>query len=240
MSWLRFHPVTRITIVLAVVLGAALFTGWERVGDALANISPAGTFEDRCESLPRGGVKVALQPWSVVENQSLPFATLTRISEGPSPAHRTIGLTQANFGHRSSIEVKGIEDRSGYRACVRPRVQVDLYVRQLTVYVAREYAGDPCRARAIREHEQRHVDVYTRYAAESVERLSAKLAGVTGSAPHYASSVAEAQRHLDRRVQDVLDSFMRESERTLATLQARVDTPEEYARVDRACLASAE
>ena len=112
MNWLRFHPVTRITIVVAVILATALFTGWERVGDALANISPAGTFENRCESLPQGGVQVSLQPWKVVENQTLPFATLTRISEGPSPAHRTIGLTQANFGHRSSIDVKGLEDRA--------------------------------------------------------------------------------------------------------------------------------
>lgn len=239
MSWLRFHPVTRITIVVAIVVGAALFTGWERVGDALANISPAGTFEERCESLPRGGVKVALEPWSVAENQSLPFATLTRISEGPSPAHRTIGLTQANFGHRSSIEVKGLEDRAGNRACVRPRVQVDLYVRQLTVYIAREYAGDPCKARAIRAHEQRHVDVYTTYAAESVERLSAKLSSVVGSRPHYASSVTEAQRRLDRRVQETLESFMRESGRALDAQQAQVDTPEEYARVDTACVASA-
>jgi hypothetical protein len=240
MSWLRFHPFTRITIVVAIVLGAALFTGWERVGDALANISPAGTFEDRCEGLPRGGVQVSVQPWQVVENQTLPFAMLTRISEGPSQAHRTIGLTQANFGHRSSIEVKGLEDRVGYRACVRPRVNVELHVRQLTVYVAREYASDPCRARAIREHEQRHVDVYTGYARESAAALASQLSAIVGTKPLLASSVDEAQRRLDRRVQDTLDAFMRESERTLAIRQAHVDTPEEYARVGTACLASAQ
>lgn len=239
MSWSHFHPITRITIVVAIVLVAVLFTGWERVGEALANMSPAGTFEDRCESLPSGGAKVTIESWNVSENQTLPFATLTRISEGPSPAHRTIGLTQANFGHRSSIEVRGLEDRAGYRACVRPRVQVDLYVRQLTVYIAREYAGDPCQARSIREHEQRHVDVYTGYARESAAGLHARLAAIVGTGPHFATSVGEAQRGLDRKVAETLESFMRESERTLATRQAHVDTPEEYARVGTACLASA-
>ena len=103
MSWLRFHPFTRITIVVAIVVGAALFTGWERVGDALANISPAGTFEERCESLPRGGVKIGLEPWNVVENQSLPFATLTyqalfaRLAADPGVDREYLGYLRARY-----------------------------------------------------------------------------------------------------------------------------------------------
>lgn len=235
MSWLRFHPLTRITIVVAAILGAALFTGWERVGEALANISPGGSFEERCASLPPSGVHVALQPFGITENTTLPFSALTRISEGPSPVHRTIGLTQANFGHRSSIEVKGLEDRMGVRACLRPRVQVELFVKQLTVYVAREYASDPCRARTIREHEQRHVEVYTSYAQEAVEQLRGQIASIIGPAPHFAASLGEAQHRLDRRIEQALEAFMRDSERTLAERQALVDTPEEYARVSSAC-----
>ena len=237
MSWVRFHPLTRITIVLAFVLGAALFTGVERVGEALANISPAGTFNDRCEGLPASRVHVALQPFTIGQDETTPFAALTQVSEGPSPAHRTIGLTRANFGHRSSIEVKGIEDRARLRACARPNIQVELFVRPLTVYIAREYAADPCRAQVIREHEQRHVDVYVGYAREAVPMLAQRLDAIVGAAPHYASTVDEAQAHVDRRIAETLEAFMRDSERTLATRQAEVDTPEEYQRVSMACLA---
>lgn len=240
MSWVRFHPLTRITVVVAVILGAALYTGVERVGEALANISPSGSFEDRCEQLPASTVQVALQPFSVTENRTLPFTTLTQLSEGPSPALRTIGLTRANFGHRSWIDVKGLEDRVGHRACVRPRVHVELSVRQMTVYVAREYATDPCRARTIREHEQRHVDVYAGYAGEAVDHLTSRLHAVVGDAPHFASTVGEAQHRLDRRIEDALEAFMRDSERTLADRQAQIDTPEEYARVTNACSMAAE
>jgi hypothetical protein len=237
MSWARFHPFTRITIVLAFVLGAALFTGVERVGEALANMSPAGSFNERCESLPVSRVQVALEPLSISHDETTPFSALTQVSEGPSPAHRTIGLTRANFGHRSSIEVKGLEDRAGVRACARPHIQVELFVRPLTVYVAREYAADPCRARVIREHEQRHVDVYAGYAREAVPLLTQRLNAIVGNAPHFAGTVDEAQSRLDRRIAETLEAFMRDSERTLAARQAEVDTPEEYERVSTACLA---
>ncbi len=122
------------------------------------------------------------------------------------------------------------------RACVRPRVRVELFIRPMTVYVASEYAADPCRARTIREHEQRHVDVYAGYAREAVVGLTNRLNEVIGAAPHYATTVGEAQHNLDRKIDATLEAFMRESERTLAKRQAQVDTPEEYARVTNACL----
>ena len=236
MSWVRFHPLTRITIVASTITGMALFTGVERVGNALASISPGGSFEDRCEQLPRGGVHVALQAFSVTEDRTQPYAALTKVS--PLPAHRTIGLTRANFGHRSSIDVKGLQDGAGSRACVRPHVQVQLFLRPITVYVASEYANDPCRAGKIREHEQRHVDVYAAYAREAAEHLTTRLKEIVGDAPHLAATAVEAQGRLDRSIQNALEAFMRESESTLATRQAEVDTPEEYVRMANACLAT--
>src|SRR5688572_23984494 len=115
-SWIRFHPLTRIIIVAATVVGLALVAGVERVGDALASMTPGGSFDDRCARLPNAGVHVSLLPFSVVENTTTPFATLTRMSDDPAATHRTIGLTHASFAHRSSIEVKGLEDRASHRA----------------------------------------------------------------------------------------------------------------------------
>lgn len=235
MSWVRFHPITRVIVVVGVILLVAAFAGWERVGSALASVSPRGSFEGRCAELPTSRVEVALLPFSVTENRKLPLEALTRISDGPSPAHRTIGLTHANFGHRSLVDVTGVEDRLGARACVRPSVKVELYVKPITVYVAREYEGDPCRSAVIREHEQRHVNVYTGYAREAANRLESELANAIGRTPFFGASVAEAQRGVDRRLGELLTAFMRESERTLAQRQALVDTPEEYARVTSAC-----
>ena len=237
MSWTRFHPVTRIAVAVGAILSIASFTGWERVGEALAHFSPAGGFESRCEDLPPRSISVSMNAPNVAENRAVTSDVLTRMSESPLEAMRTIGLTQAKFGHRSTLEVKGIEDRIGARACVRPAVAVELYVAPMTVYVAREYSGDPCRTRVIREHEQRHVDAYLAFARESVPRLKHELERVLGAAPHYSYTVAEAQQSLDRRLGDALASFMRDAEQTLATRQAAIDTREEYERIRVACQA---
>lgn len=207
-AWVRFHPVSRVLIGVASVLILVLGAGVERIGTALAHFSPGGTFEERCGELPAGAIEVAVLPHAVIENRALPFEALTRMSEGPSPDHRTIGLTLANFGHRSTFEVKGLEDKRGARACVRPQVSVELYLRPLTLYIAREYSGDPCRARVIREHEERHVEVYAQFAQEAARQLRFDLARTLGGEPLYASDVTEAQRLLDRRLAHTLDGFM--------------------------------
>lgn len=239
MNWVRFHPLTRILIVAATVIATALFAGVERVGEALASMTPGGSFEDRCERLPAHGVSVRLVPLTVRENTTTPYSTLTRMSDDSAATHRTIGLTHAKFAHRSSIDVKGFEDRLGHRACVRPQVTVELSLEPMTVYIAREYAGDECRARVIREHEQRHVDVYHAYAREAAKTLDARLQQVVGRAPHYALTVRDAQQALDRRIGMLLDTFMRESRDVIAERQSHVDTPEEYARVSSACAIAA-
>ncbi len=236
-SWVRFHPVTRIVIGVCSVLILVLFTGVERIGSALANFSPAGGFEAQCGDLPAGRIEVSVLPSRVVENRGTPFEALTRMSEDSSPEIRTIGLTLANFGHRSTFEVRGLEDRNGARACVRPQVSVELFLKPLTVYVAREYSDDPCRSRVIREHEERHVAVYTAYAAEAAQQLRSDLERAIGTQPHFASSITEAQRTIDRKLGGTLEGFMREAHRTLAERQSRIDTAEEYERVRTACLA---
>ena len=237
-TWARFHPLTRIVIVVASILMLPLFAGYERVVSALAHFAPGGSFEAQCGELPASAVDVKVLPHEVVENRGTPFDALTRLSEGPSPAYRTIGLTLANFGHRSTFDVKGLEDRRGGRACARPRVAVELFLNPLTVFVAREYSGDPCRARVIREHEERHVAVYAAFAQEAAGLLRSDLARAIGTEPHFASDIAEAQRHFDRRITVTLEGFMREAQRSLAERQARIDTPEEYERVRSSCQAA--
>lgn len=226
---------SRVVIGVASVLLLALAAGLERVGTALAAFTPAGSFEAQCAALPPAGVTVRIEAARVLENRVTPFEALTRLSEGPSREHRTIGLTVAHFGHRATTEMKGLADARLGRACVRPQVAVEFYVDPLTVYVAREYSGDPCRARVIRAHEQRHVDVYVAYAREAAAQLREDLVRVVGDAPHFAGTIGEAQAALDRRLGAALDGFMREAQRTLVERQAEVDSPEEYERVRTAC-----
>lgn len=236
MAWTRFHPSTRITIVVATVLIIVSSIGWDRVGIALANFSPRGSFETQCEALPGSAVDVMLVPTTVVENRSTPYAALGRMMTDVAPTHRTIGLTHGEFGHRSTVDVQGLRHDMAGRVCARPRVVVELSVAPITLYIAREYVNDECQLRVIREHEQRHVDVFTAFAEEAPTRLQASLAETIGTRPHYGSDMDEVQHRLEKRIGATLTAFMRDAERVLAERQAAVDTPEEYARVTNACL----
>lgn len=235
MIWTRFHPISRIAIVLCLVVGIASFTGWERVGIALAKMSPGGSFEERCLALPGNEVTVTLLPIAVVENVTTSYRTLTDMWENERETHRTIGLTRAKFGHRSTVDFKGVDDRAGGRACVRPKVAVELYLQPLTVFIASEYAQDPCRRKVIREHEYKHVALYREFVLEATPRLAHELQRVIGTQPTTSASIEDAQRTLDRRIGVALATFMREAERSMAARQAEVDTPEEYRHVQYAC-----
>lgn len=233
--WTRFHPLSRVIIGVATVLILVLFAGVERVGSALAHFSPGGTFDEQCARLPPSSFTVNVAPHSVIENGSISFDALSRMHGGSNAFERTIGLTLANFGHRSTFEVRGLEDRRGARACVRPQVSVELYLKPLTVYVAREYSGNPCKALVIREHEQKHVEVYASFVQEAPDRLRSELEQAVGREPLVAADVAEAQRSVDRRLASTLATFMRDAERVLAERHARIDTPQEYERVRSSC-----
>jgi hypothetical protein len=235
MAWTRFHPLTRILVVAGTIIGLALLSGGERVGEAVAHFSPGGSFADRCDALGAAEIDVSYVPTPLVENRRLGVEALTRLSESTTPDQRTVGLTRAHFGHRAQVDLKGIEDRRGARACIRPEVRVEVFLAPLTVYVASEYAGDPCRAQAIREHEQKHVATYEAYVHEALPRLRGELARALGSTAAQGDSIEEARHRIDRQLNRALAEFMQQSERTLAQRQAAIDTPAEYERLRLAC-----
>ena len=128
---------------LPLVLAAAtLLAGCDRVA-ALASATPFASFESRCASLPPGHIDVVHVPKPVTEDFSLANADLERFAEPAAAHHRTVGLTRAQFGYRSTLELDGLEDPRGGRSCARPRVRVEVASSEMTVYVAREYNDDP-------------------------------------------------------------------------------------------------
>jgi len=218
--------------VLAVLL--ALLPGCDRVG-AIADSASRQAFERRCDALPQGGVAVVRTPNGVAVDRSFPQRDLERLAESASPQHRTLGLTRASFGYRSTIELDGLEDARGGRACAHPRVRVEVELGSMTVYVAREYRGDACREPLILEHEQRHVAVFEQYADEAARKLADELGARVGRRVRYGSTMAGMQDALKADLSQWLDAFMARSRDELAVRNAAVDTADEYEKLARAC-----
>jgi hypothetical protein len=231
----------RLGIIAGVLLVAvALYIGWNRADNVLQS-NPFASFESRCDKLPTPAINVVRSTAVLAQSDALPFSKLTAMSGGSSPYHRTVGLTQARLSYTTNIQVRGIEERSSGKVCVRPTVHVDVSISPINVYVASEYRDDKCKHEAILEHEQKHVAVNNAYVAEVAPKLQAELSRAVGSKVLYAGSMASGEEEIKRTVSDVLAAFMDSSERELAERQNAIDTPEEYARVEAACrLSSAE
>jgi hypothetical protein len=222
---------------LAVVLAAAALAmgGCERVAPALAKLNPLRTFESRCDELAPSSYQVRVVDAPIAEDRTQSFDSLARMSTTTSPNHRTVGLTQARFAHRSSLAVNGIEDQRSGRVCARPSVTVELSLAPMTVYIAQAYRDDPCREPLIVEHEQRHVDVYRTYVGEAAVRLQKELPRRLGTGLVLGSSMDAAQEQVDAALAATMAAFMEESARILEERNAAIDTPEEYRRISLAC-----
>jgi len=219
-----------------LVLGSllALAAGCDRARNFADNVARE-RFEERCGSLPPGGVDVVRirHPFDVDRSRSQ--GDLEQLGESTSPRHRTVGLTRASFGYRSTIDLDGLEDARGGRACARPRVRVEVELSGMTVYVAREYAHDACAETLILTHERAHVAVFDRYADEAVRTLAAELGAHFGGRTRHGATMPALQAALQAELREWLDAFMARARDELAARNAAVDAPDEYALLARRC-----
>ena len=220
--------------VLAACALLIVLVGCDRLA-ALAATNPLQSFESRCEALPAGGFQIRRLPLAVRDDYSMSYAQLARLSEPSAVNHRTVGLTRAKFGYRSSLELEGLEDPRSSRACVRPKVHVNIEVTNATVHVAREYKGDACREPLILEHERKHVAVFDRYADESVASLTRELEAKMGSRIRYGTSMSQIQEAFKKELGAHLEAFMDRARADLDRRHAQIDTPYEYERIARTC-----
>jgi hypothetical protein len=211
-----------------------LLPGCDRLA-AIASGQALQSFEKRCEALPAPRVQVNRVPNQVTEDASLPYGELARLSEPSATHHRTVGLTRAKFGYRSTLELDGLEDPRNGRACARPRVRIDVELSSLTVYIAREYLGDACREPLILAHERLHVEVFERYADQAAPALARLIEERFGRAVRYGTSMAAMQESLKAELAVHLELFMARAHGELTQRQAAVDTAREYDKLGNSC-----
>ena len=222
----------RCAAVAAALLGAA---GCDR-GSPQATVRDAFTsFETRCERIPAVAPEVVAIPLAVAEDDTRSEAELTRLHAGPPSPHRTMGLTLTRLGHEAAIEFTGVTDPARGRTCFRTQVRVELFMRPLTVYVAREATDDPCMRAVIREHEMKHVAVYDAYLQEAADGLAQALPAEFGSEVRYTSDETRTRQAVEARIKQFLADRLQQGGRELELRQRSVDSPEEYARIAAAC-----
>jgi hypothetical protein len=225
----------RCLLVACVAAVALLLGGCDAVTSAVDKYNPFASFETRCARLPPAHIAVRKAVINVAINDRLPFRELTQLGEGNPATHRTLGQTRADFRQSADIEIAGLHDASGGRACSRPQVRLELSMTPMTVYVASELKDIPCARSVVLEHEMKHVAVYREYMADAARDLEAKLPRLFGQRIFVARDPGVAEAQVRRELQAFLAEFSARASVELKRLQDAVDTAEEYAQVSNAC-----
>lgn len=205
----------------------------ERTAQVARVSSGPQDFAARCAGLPDAAPSVTAQPIDVRFDETRSLAELTALYARAAPHHATLGLTHAQLAYATSLVANGL--RQGREVCMRVRVQVEVSLAPMIVYIAREIATDPCRREAVREHELRHVEEHAAFLREAPERLHSVLAAAHVDRVRTASDAETIQADAAREVRAIVAAAEATDRSLLAARQAAVDTPEAYAGVGSGC-----
>lgn len=201
-------------------------------GAVAADVSAA--FALRCAALPAAQPEAAAVPATPLFDDTRSLAELTDMYERATGQHQTMGLTQTHLAYSTRLAANGMRD--GERSvCMRVKVQVDITLAPMTVFVARELAGDPCRHAAVLGHEMRHVEVHAAFLRDAADRLAARLLAADTGRVRHAASPQSLQDDAAGEIAAIVGAAQDEDRALLAELHRTIDTPEEYARVSGLC-----
>ena len=201
---------------------------------ATANGAAAATaFQTRCEETIGTTVarlEVQDNGWSVDNSRS--FRSLTAM-KGQGHGY-VLGLTRTESRIVIGLEGKLLQDlKSGYE-CVAPVVNVKLSYVPIVVYVGSEFAPGSCPYEEILSHEMRHLKVYLDHLPKVEAVVRAALERRFIAKPLYApagQARALLQEEMDRRWMP----FIKNEMARVDLLHAKIDAPQEYARLSKVC-----
>jgi hypothetical protein len=166
---------------------------------------------------------------------SVPSQTLTGMQHStPQPGHLVLGLTQAQSRVAMGFHGSVLQDPASGYECIAPQIDVVLEYLPMTVFVGREFSPGSCAYDMILAHELRHVHTYQQHLPKVEARLRAALATRFVSGPLYAVS-GQGKAALEAEVNTGWLPYIKAELGKVETVQAQIDTPQEYARLSSAC-----
>jgi hypothetical protein len=192
-------------------------------------------FQIRCEDTISKTVSVlSSQQNGYTINNQLPYRALTAKAGNMDSRMQTLGLTVTKGLYKVKLGGPVLQDAvSGYE-CIAPKVDVALNYSPVLIYVGNEFVPGSCAYKEILEHEQRHLHAYmdnlVRVEKVVTDALNKRFAGQ----PMYAPS-GTAMSALEHEINGTWFPFIRDEFEKGKIEQAKIDSPDEYARLGKAC-----
>jgi len=162
---------------------------------------------------------------------------------GHGPSYATLGsrwqpigltLTEQQFSMRVKVRAKRIGSNRfcGQLSGIDARLGYD----KLKVYIARKYRPGSCNYRSILDHEKRHVSVFRNTLFKYAPRVERRLKRFAASlGPVVATSADQAAKILQQKLQRELKPLIREMDREMDFLNAKLDSPQNYRKEQARC-----
>jgi coproporphyrinogen III oxidase-like Fe-S oxidoreductase len=122
---------------------------------------------------------------------------------------------------------------SGYE-CIAPKIDVKLYYAPVVIYVGNEFAPGTCGYQDVLTHEQRHLKAYMDHLPKVEKIVREAFAKRFEAKPLYAPS-GTSMSALEHEISSSWMPFIKAEMAKVEVQQAEIDTPEEYARLGKAC-----
>lgn len=192
-------------------------------------------FQIRCEdSISKTVSVLSSQQNGFTINNQLPYRALTVKAGSMDNRMETLGLTVTKGLYKVKLGGPVLQDAASGYECIAPKVDVSLNYSPVLIYVGNEFAPGTCAYKEILEHEQRHLKAYmdnlVRVEKVVTDALNKRFAGQ----PMYAPS-GTAMSALEHEISGTWFPFIQSEFDKGKVEQAKIDTPEEYARLGKAC-----
>lgn len=198
----------------------------------LAGCDWTQSFEVACEQrLPATAIRVGTASGEPQLDFTRSASDLTAMGAA-SAGRQVLGLTQTQLRWSVAFGSSGMTRRFGGRHCMRPDIEVKLAFEPMTLFVAREQPEGSCAFDITMNHERQHQRIYQRFLLDVAPRLETELRERFGNRVQYYASEAEAEAAVKASVRDYLSPLVDQSMQEVNALQATIDTPEEYFRLE--------
>ena len=208
---------------------------WLCCGAGAAGAAERTPFQIRCEDTISKTISVlSTTSNGFTINNQLPYRALTLKTGSIDGRTETLGLTVTRAQYAATMGGPILQDKvSGYE-CVAPRVEIKLNYSPVLIYVGNEFVPGSCAYKVILEHEQRHLKAYMDNLARVEKVVRDALNRRFEGKPLYAPS-GTAQSALQHEINSVWMRFISDEFDKGKAEQAKIDTPQEYARLADSC-----
>lgn len=192
-------------------------------------------FQMRCEdNLTKTITVLSAQQSGYTVDTHLSYKALTSMHGLAAGAVKVAGLTQTDSRVKMGYSGTLLQDPDSGYECIAPRIEVKLFYVPVVIYVAREFPVGSCAYKEILNHELRHMNAYMQHLPKVEKTVRVALAKRFQDKPLYAPS-GTAMSALTHEVDHGWMDYIKAEMRKVDAEQARIDAPEEYARLSEAC-----